>query len=202
MDDRPDTHTDRLAPGAAPTTTEFPGRLILVVGPSGAGKDTLIETARDALATDPAWVFPRRIVTRPPSSAENNIEASEADFREVRDHGGFALSWCAHGHWYGIPATIDADLARGARVVVNVSRTVIAEARRRWPDVTVIEVTAPADVLARRLAARDRPSDGAGPDRLARRFEPGDRPVADRTIDNGSDLDTAVSAFLAAVLAE
>ncbi|MCE1235973.1 MAG: phosphonate metabolism protein/1,5-bisphosphokinase (PRPP-forming) PhnN [Hyphomicrobiales bacterium] len=196
MDDR----SEALEPGEEPGMEDLPGRLILVVGPSGAGKDTLIEAARVTLAGDGRWVFPRRIVTRPASEAEDNIEADEASFLQVRARGGFALAWNAHGHWYGVPASIDADLARGARVVVNVSRSVIAEARRRWPDVTVIEVTAPTDVLARRVAARARPSDGAGPQRLARRFEPGDAPVADATIDNGGELDTAISAFLDAVV--
>jgi ribose 1,5-bisphosphokinase len=185
----------------APTTEVLPGRLVLVVGPSGAGKDTLIEAARLTLAEDPRFVFPRRVVTRAASGWEDNIVADEDGFRAVSARGGFALSWEAHGHLYGIPSTIVADLAAARTVVVNVSRTVIGEARRRWPDVTVVEVTAPADVLARRIAARARPSDGAGPERLGRRFEPGDRPTADATIDNGGELDTAISAFLAAVVA-
>ncbi len=183
------------------TTSELPGRLILVVGPSGAGKDTLIGAARTALAVDQRYVFPRRIITRPASAAEDNIVADEIGFHGVRERGGFALTWSAHGHWYGIPAAIDADLARGAHVVINVSRTVVAEARQRWPDVTVIEVTAPAEVLAGRIAARDRPSDGAGPERLARRLTPDERPIADAVIDNGSDLDSAIAAFLAAIVA-
>lgn len=186
---------------AAPTTEVLPGRLVLVVGPSGAGKDTLIEAARLTLAEDPAFVFPRRVVTRPASEAEDNVVADDAGFRAVAARGGFALSWEAHGHLYGIPSSIVADLAAARTVVVNVSRTVIAEARRRWPDVTVVEVTAPAEVLARRIAARARPSDGAGPERLARRFEPGARPTADTTIDNGGELDTAIAAFLGAIVA-
>ena len=185
----------------APTTEVLPGRLVLVVGPSGAGKDTLIEAARMTFAADPRFVFPRRVVTRPASEAEDNVVADETGFRAVAARGGFALSWEAHGHLYGIPSSIVSDLAEGRTVVVNVSRTVIGEARRRWPDVTVVEVTAPADVLARRIAERARPSDGAGPERLARRFEPGDRPAADATIDNGGELDTAISAFLAAIAA-
>ncbi|WP_333824982.1 phosphonate metabolism protein/1,5-bisphosphokinase (PRPP-forming) PhnN [Pinisolibacter sp.] len=186
--------------GATVTTTDvLPGRLVLVVGPSGAGKDTLIEAARLTLAGDGRYVFPRRVVTRPASEAEDNVVADEAGFRAVVERGGFALVWEAHGHLYGIPSTVEADLAVGRTVVINVSRTVVGDARRRWPDVTVVEVTAPADVLARRIAARARPSDGAGTERLARRFEPGNRPSADTTIDNGGELDTAISAFLGVI---
>ena len=197
--------TTRQGPGPAreprpPSVEDMPGRLILVVGPSGAGKDTLIGAARAVLARDPRFVFPRRIITRPASAAEDNVVAEEKGFLEVRARGGFALSWAAHGHWYGIPAAIEADLARGAIVVVNVSRAVIGEARRRWPDVTVVEVTAPVEVLARRIAERGRESDGAGPDRLAARFEPGGV-TADTVVDNGADLDTAIAAFIAAIIA-
>lgn len=187
-------------PPVRPTAETMPGRLVLVVGPSGAGKDTLIDAARAMLAAESGFVFPRRVVTRPASAAEDNLVADEAGFRAVAAHGGFALSWEAHGHLYGIPASIVADLAAGQIVVVNVSRTVIDEARARWPNVRVVEVTAPEDVLARRIAERARPSDGAGSERLARRFEPSDRPVADVTIDNGGDLDTAVAAFLSAIV--
>lgn len=186
--------------GPRPTLEVLPGRLVLVVGPSGAGKDTLIDAARSILAPESGFVFPRRVVTRPASASEDNLVADEAGFRAVADHGGFALSWEAHGHLYGIPASIVADLGAGHVVVVNVSRGVIGEARDRWPNVRVVEITAAPEVLARRIAERGRASDGAGPERLARRFEPGDRPVADVTIDNGGDLDTAVAAFLSAIV--
>jgi ribose 1,5-bisphosphokinase len=182
------------------TTELLPGRLVLVVGPSGAGKDTLIEAARLSLADHPRYVFPRRVVTRPASDFEDNIVADAAGFRAVAERGGFVLVWEAHGHLYGIPSAMVSDLAAGRTVVINVSRSVIAEARRRWPDVTVVEVTAPAEVLARRIAARARASDGAGPDRLGRRFEAGDRPIADATVDNGGELDTAIASFMTAIL--
>lgn len=191
-------------PSPLPTTAPFAeaasGRLVLVVGPSGAGKDTLIDAARSVLAAESGFVFPRRVVTRPASEAEDNVVADEAGFRAVATAGGFALSWEAHGHLYGIPASIVTDLASGRTVVVNVSRSSIDEARGRWANVRVIEVTAPAETLARRIGERGRSSDGAGPERLARRFEASDRPVADVTIDNGGDLDTAVTAFLSAIV--
>jgi ribose 1,5-bisphosphokinase len=147
-----------------------PGRLVLVVGPSGAGKDTLIAASRARLQDD-AVVFPRRVVTRPASANEDHDCLSEAEFRRAARHGAFALAWEAHGLRYGVPAGIDADIAVARTVVCNVSRTVVAAARSRYAMVTVALITAPAEVLASRLSARSRASDGSIADRLARSSE-------------------------------
>ncbi len=74
-----------------------PGRLVLVVGPSGAGKDTLLRLARAACADDHDIVFPRRIVTRASSADEDNIAVSPDEFRRARERGEFAVHWEAHG---------------------------------------------------------------------------------------------------------
>ncbi len=148
-----------------------PGRLVLVVGPSGAGKDTLLNGARVACAYDPALVFPRRVVTRPKSDAEDHDSIDTATFARAAGDGAYALWWQAHGHSYGIPASIDRDIAAGRTVVCNVSRTVIDLARRRYGFVTVVEITAPEQVLQSRLASRQRPSDGNLAERLERSTE-------------------------------
>ena len=101
-----------------------PGRLVLVVGPSGAGKDTLIARARAACHGDATVVFPRRIVTRPPSPFEDNEFMPETAFEQAAAEGAFAFWWSAHGHMYGIPLTVDFDIGAGRTVVCNVSRTV------------------------------------------------------------------------------
>jgi ribose 1,5-bisphosphokinase len=137
-----------------------PGRLILVVGPSGAGKDTLIGGARAACADDPSVVFPRRTVTRDSTAAEDHDTSSAEDFRHAVAAGKFALWWDAHGHSYGIPVLVDDDIRAARTVVCNVSRTIIRFARIRYASVTVVQVTAPPHVLATRLADRQRPSDG------------------------------------------
>jgi ribose 1,5-bisphosphokinase len=145
-----------------------PGRLILVVGPSGAGKDTLLGLARAACAEDRSVVFPRRVVTRQASAFEDNEQASFEAFRQARADGEFAVHWEAHGHGYGLPRVIDDELRAGRTVVANVSRTVIDAARRAYADVTVVSITAPPEILQRRLAARARGSDGQVEDRLNR----------------------------------
>jgi phosphonate metabolism protein PhnN/1,5-bisphosphokinase (PRPP-forming) len=153
--------------------------LVLVVGPSGAGKDTVLGMARQALAGDTRFRFVRRVITRPADAGGEDHEAvSEAEFAQRR----FALSWGAHGLRYGIPLDVVDDLAQGIVVVANVSRGVIAEAAAEYP-VRVIVVTASPEILARRLAARGRETTEDIARRLAR----------DAAIPDGVAVDTVVN---------
>lgn len=165
-----------------------PGRLVLVVGPSGAGKDTLLRLAQAACVEDHDIVFPRRVVTRESSVAEDNIAMSFDEFRRALDHGDFAVHWEAHGHSYALPLEINDDIRAGRAVVVNVSRTVIAALRQAYANVVVVAITAPPEVLAQRLAARARHSDGNIADRLARSVDDPSA-QADVTILNAGSAD-------------
>jgi ribose 1,5-bisphosphokinase len=160
-----------------------PGRLILVVGPSGAGKDTLIGFARAACADDPHIVFPRRVVTREASTFEDNEQVSFEAFRQARARGDFAVHWEAHGHGYALSRAIDDELRAGRAVVANVSRTVIDAVRRAYADVVVVSITAPPEILKQRLAMRARSSDGQLADRLNRAVDD-DAAAPDVTITN------------------
>lgn len=160
--------TDMATISACRTNLAGPGRLILVVGPSGAGKDTLIGLAQAACAGDGNIVFPQRVVTREASAHENNEAVSATVFGQMLAHGDFAFQWEAHGLRYGLPQSIVDDIRAGRAVVANVSRTIVESARRSYANVTVVSITAPSDVLAQRLAARARPSDGRLGDRLRR----------------------------------
>lgn len=168
--------------------------LVLVVGPSGAGKDTLLAGARAALAGDARFRFVRRAITRPAEAGHEDHEpVTEAEFAR-RD---FALSWAAHGLRYGIPADIADDLARGGTVVANVSRGVIGTAATRFPT-RVVEVTAPPEVLAARLAERGREDAADIAARLARQVPlPAGVPL--RRVVNDRSLAEGIAAFLAAL---
>lgn len=160
------TDTALMADGSAAAIG--PGRLILVVGPSGAGKDTLLGLAKAACADDPKVVFPRRVITRQASASEDNEEVSAGTFQDALARNEYAMHWQAHGHRYALSRAIDDDIRAGRTVVANVSRTVVAAMRRAYADVLVVLVTAPPNVLAERLAMRGRSSDGKIEHRLHR----------------------------------
>jgi ribose 1,5-bisphosphokinase len=174
-----------------------PGRLVLVVGPSGAGKDTLIDLARAALRDDASVVFPRRVITRA-AADEPHDTLDENAFDKAARAGAFALAWDAHDLRYGIPASIDDDIRAGRTVVCNVSRTIIAAARERYAEVLVVLVTAPPEVLAARLAARARGSDGDFKLRLARSEGFGSL-TTDCVVANIGAPEAAAAALIAAI---
>ena len=144
------------------------GTLFLVVG-ERAGKDTLIAGARTALEPGGAYVFPRRAITRPAGAGGEDHEAvSPAAFAEREAEGGFFASWRAHGLAYGLPACISVALDSGRHVVANVSRTILADVAERNLAAVIVEISAPPELLAERLAARGREDRAGAARRLAR----------------------------------
>jgi ribose 1,5-bisphosphokinase len=176
-----------------------PGRLVLVVGPSGAGKDTLIEGARAACSGDASVGFPLRVVTRPSSAAEDHDTMAVDEFTRALADGAFAMWWEAHGHRYGIRSTIDDDIRAGRTVICNASRTIVSLARRRYAFVTVVLVTAPQELLEQRLACRERPSDGSLNNRINRSAEVGSDVEADVVIRNVGKPEIGVRRMLNAI---
>jgi ribose 1,5-bisphosphokinase len=145
------------------------GAFVAVVGPSGAGKDTLIAHARAALATEPKVEFVRRVITRPcDGETEDHDTLADGEFLEAEAEGAFALAWEAHGLRYGLPASIDRAIDNGYVTIANVSRGALPALRRRYANVAVVEVTADPEILAARLAGRGRESLGEILARLAR----------------------------------
>ncbi len=176
--------------------------LVAVVGPSGSGKDTLINAARMALGAQERFTFVRRVVTRPPLEGEDHETVDEKTFATRQNAGAFAFAWRAHGLQYGIPAEIGLPLAEGKIVVASVSRTVLADAAARYR-LHVVEITAPPDVLARRLAARGRDDAVGVAARLARTVKlpegmPRDTIMNDGTIEQGGRRLVAILNRLAA----
>jgi ribose 1,5-bisphosphokinase len=178
-----------------------PGKLVLVVGPSGAGKDSLLREAARILASDRNIVFPRRVITRPGSDeAEAHDSMTVDEFLAAMESGSFALSWEAHGLHYGIPCSIVDDLKDGRTIVVNVSRTIIADTAKRFLNLAVLQVTAPLEVIAERLAKRGRETAGGIAARLSRDVQPLPEGLDIRAIANDTTLAAAANAFTAALV--
>ena len=178
-----------------------PGRVILVVGPSGAGKDTLLGLAKAACAEDSGIVYPRRVITREASSSEDNEEVSAGTFEAALARNEYAMHWDAHGHRYALSRAIDDDIRAGRTVVANVSRTVISAMRRAYANVTVGSITAPTNVLAERLAMRGRASDGKIEHRLHRTVDEATA-APDVTINNTSSADYHARQFVRIIKGE
>ena len=176
------------------------GTLFLVVGPSGAGKDTLMAGARAMLEPGGRYVFPRRAITRPAEAGGEEHEAvSSGIFTEREAGGGFFATWRAHGLEYGLPACIPAVLDAGRNVVANVSRTVLAEIAAREGSTVVVEVTAPPELLARRLAARGREDPADAARRLAREGAPYPVGMTVRRVVNDGTPEAGIDRLVAAL---
>lgn len=177
------------------------GRLVLVVGPSGAGKDSLLREAMLRLASDRHIVFPRRVVTRPShDEAEAHDSLTVEEFLAAQAQGRFALSWQAHGLHYGIPISLLDELKAGRTAAVNVSRAIIAAAAEHFPTLAVLNVTAPAEVIADRLNRRGREAPADITERIAREAPRFDERIETVTIVNDTTLEAAARAFTTALL--
>ena len=175
------------------------GAIFAVVGPSGAGKDTLLEAAKARL---PGLHLVRRAITRPEAAGGERFEAvSEAEFARRLAEGGFALHWRAHGLGYGIPASVRDVAAAGGRVVFNGSRAMLPEAALAFPGLRIIHVTASDAALASRLNARGRETAEDIAARLGRARLPLPGGLDIIEIDNSGPLDAAVAAMVEALQA-
>ncbi|MFG0412731.1 phosphonate metabolism protein/1,5-bisphosphokinase (PRPP-forming) PhnN [Pseudomonas sp. zjy_8] len=173
------------------------GRLIFLIGPSGSGKDSLIDASREQLALAGVEIA-RRVITR---SAEAKGEAAQGvtpeQFDALRAQGAFAMHWRANGLDYGIPRQVDQWLAAGRAVLVNGSRAYLPEARQRYPDLLAVLVEVKPEVLRQRLLARGRETAEEVEQRLARsaRLQAAADPSV-HVLDNSSTLEAAVAAFV------
>ena len=176
------------------------GVFVAVTGPSGSGKDTLIAYARERLGPGDDVLFARRVITRTANPAAEDHDVMDAvAFAAAEAAGALALSWQANGLSYGLPLGTDDAMRDGRVVVANLSRAAVADLRARYANCMVVSISAPADILASRLAARGRENEAeirARLERGARRLAVDDRAV---TIDNDGTIEMAGEHFLAIV---
>lgn len=178
------------------------GTMVVVVGPSGAGKDSVMSYAARHFSGEARLRFVRRVITRPADAGGEAHEAIDmGGFRAREVEGGFAVSWDAHGLAYGIPRETLDQLARGVTLVANGSRSALPAFAEAYPRLKVVVVTARPDILAARLAARGRESAEAIAKRLDRAVPEIVIGADTVVIDNSGALDDAGNAFVS-LLAE
>ena len=169
-------------------------QVFAIVGPSGAGKDTLIAAA---LRLRPDLHLVRRVITRPGGDGSEDFEpVTEAEFAARKARGDFALDWQAHGLHYAIPKD---QVAGPGDVLFNGSRAALPQAIRAFPALRVILVTASIPVLAARLAARGRETEADIRQRLGRAgfaLPPG---IRAETVLNEGPVGAGVERLLAAL---
>ncbi|SFS57793.1 ribose 1,5-bisphosphokinase [Sulfitobacter marinus] len=170
------------------------GRFIAIVGPSGVGKDSVMQAMA---ARDAHIVLARRMITRPSDAGGEDFDGvTVEDFHALHAADAFALSWEAHGLHYAIPAAVDAYLREGRDVLANLSRAVLIYAKDRFANFEVINLTADRDVLAARLAARGRET----AEQIAGRLDRADARLPGGMtalhLDNSGSLDQTVQAAL------
>lgn len=174
------------------------GHLVVVVGPSGAGKDSLLNAANKQFNDHPRIQFVQRVITRPCDPAsEVHDSVSEAQFKEQERAGAFSVWWQANGLYYGLPASVHTGLEHGQLLIANGSRAALPAIREAFKALTIVHVCASNSALAERLANRSRESTEQIEQRLQRNLNM--QPIIGKdviTIDNSGDREIAIKHFI------
>jgi len=175
--------------------TQTLGTLFLVVGPSGVGKDSVMDGLK--LALSDTLIAPRRFITRPDGAGgEDHLTLTEGEFARFLACERFFLHWNAHGLRYGIASETRKLLEQGHSVMLNVSRSVISDAEAKWPRTAVISIRTSPEVLKARLSARGRETEDDIEERLERAgaFKVQARDLLE--VENSGSLDASVATVL------
>lgn len=184
-------------PSASDNSDKVCGKLIVIVGPSGSGKDSMIRILRQKLVDDNRYLFVRRYVTRPETpSTEEHASLTHEQFDAARQNGQFAVTWQAHGLQYGIPIEVRKHIALGGTAIVNGSRRALWEISTVFPESVIVNIVVEPHILRERLISRGRETE----EQLQKRLEQAsipletDRPILE--IDNSDTLEAAAKSLL------
>jgi len=138
------------------TENELQGYFFAVVGPSGAGKDSLMDGAKTVLPKD-QYVFAKRVVTRPPGQVGEDYEScTESEFAARKHNNEFLMTWQAHGFEYGLTKSLAREQAAGHHVIANCSRQSLKDLQKAVSQLVVLSIWASPETLAKRLHKRGR----------------------------------------------
>lgn len=180
------------------------GKLFLIVGNSGSGKDSLISEVQKHFPNNlKAIKVPKRVITRPPSPDTEDFESiDEKEFLELKEQGEFVLEWHIYELYYGVRKEILNWLNEGHPVLINVSRNIVEYARERFPGMKLIFVRVPYEITAARIKDRGRENDELLKRRLKRAKDNQEYPDADFVVDNSGELEEAGKKMLEYILSE
>jgi len=178
-------------------TKDFPGVLFLVVGNSGAGKDSIIFGLINKYPSNLKKIYaPKRYITRLSSETEKNISISPLEFKKMEKDGEYALKWHIYGLDYGIHKEIEDWLKNGHPVIINVSRTIVNEAKEKYKNIKVIFIDVPFEITYQRIKDRKRESKELLNERIERARNNQKFPEADFIVHNSGKLDDAINQLL------
>lgn len=195
----------RDPPGAgADITADTGGLLAVVTGPSGVGKDTVVDAVLERVADASHAVS---ATTRPPRAGERDgIDYHFVDRPtfETMARDGELLEWAEYaGHLYGTPlGPVRAAVGRGEIVILDIEVRGALQVRRRAPEALLLFLAPPSlEELERRLRARATETE----EDLARRLDEArrelDRQAAFDHVVVNDDLDDCVAAVTDLLLA-
>jgi ribose 1,5-bisphosphokinase len=169
------------------------GCLLLVVGASGVGKDSILRNLQALFASHDRVHFLKRVITRP-SDPKNEVHdsLSEEDFLVALNRGEFAVHWQANGNLYGLPNQALDLIKKGKVVVANGSRGAYADIKAAFPRVELVLITAKADTVKSRMEARGRDTADEIMQRLQRSAEMDKSMPTTLVIENDGSLQQAV----------
>ncbi|MGY5452824.1 ribose 1,5-bisphosphokinase [Agarivorans sp. MS3-6] len=180
-------------------------KLFYLVGPSGSGKDSIINSLRNQLQTDSNVLIAQRYITRPvDGSGETHIALSVPEFIQRKDSGLFAMDWQANGFHYAVGNEVNSWLSMGFSVLFNGSRQHIDLAEDLFGErLRVIALEVSPEVLAERLRLRGRESQLDIEARLRRNEQyQTNLPKQCWRLANNRNLDSTVSKLLKYIEAE
>ena len=147
-------------------------RLLYFMGPSGAGKDSLLDWLRQHLPAGLPVQWARRTISRPAVPGGEAHESTTPDAHAaLRAADAFALHWEANGLAYGVRHGELEPLARGCWLLVNGSRAYLPEALQRYPTLVAVHITASPEVLRQRILSRGRESAEQAEQRVQRALQ-------------------------------
>jgi len=162
-------------------------KIVLIVGASGVGKDSLIKSIKDKLKIN----FVKRYITREPDQNESNYYVDTQAFKLLKEKNFFVSTWQAHENSYGIARF---DIQDGLNLI-SISRSAIKDFEQEYKDVTTINITVSRDILEQRLKNRGRETKEQIEKRLNRTYK---NIEAKNLIefDNSEVLETSSKSFL------